>query len=126
MLDTAEMLSRQRQPHSHLFFMHLQESTMDEIAKLLHSPLLASSISFDIARDGVVTFEDAGEAQSFRNMLEADGYHGVLVLEVDSHDLFLALAQTKGVVVLMGQGDVMPTPAQLAGALRGQRMFEDW
>lgn len=98
---------------------------MDELAGVLGDPRLSEALSLDARTDGIVAFDTAAEADSFRNMLEADGHLDVGVVEVDSHALFRAREESKGVVVLLGQGDMTPTPAQLAAALRGHRAFDE-
>lgn len=98
---------------------------MDEVAKLLGDASLSDALSIDSKTDGIIAFEDADEADAFRNMLEADGHLHVQVAEVDSHALFRVREESRGIVVLMGQGDLTPTPGDLAAALRGKRSFDE-
>jgi hypothetical protein len=85
-------------------------------------------ISCGAVVDGVVVFEDDEDAEAYGQMLAAGGAGGgggVSVARCDSHELFRAVREARGVVVLLRAGCEVPPPHQLAAALRGQTAFDD-
>lgn len=102
----------------------VQPGAQDGLAALLGADV-AGRISVQHMRDGVVAFEDVAEIDGYRDALEAAGRVDVTTSRIDSHALFRAVGDTQGVVVLMGQGEVSPTPAELAAALRRKVAFDD-
>lgn len=103
-----------------------QEGVAPDLAKVLKNARLASALSADVMRDGVVCFERAEHAESFAALLEGAGHLDVLVTEVDSHKLFRITADAQAVVVLVGESDVVPQPAKLAAALRGTEPMDNF
>jgi hypothetical protein len=105
----------------------MQGGASDELAEVLGNPNLSESFAMQVMKDGVVLFECPEKAEAFRNMLEAAGHLQVFVSEINSHAIFRALEDVDGLVVLVGKGgdDFMPTPAELAAALRQKPAFED-
>ena len=105
----------------------LQEGGARDLAKLLGNAQLEHSFSVEVMRSGVVAFAQPERATAFRDLLEADGHVQVLISEMASHTLFLEAVGSgrSGVVVLMADEGYLPTPAQLAAALRHKRSFED-
>lgn len=75
--------------------------------------------------DGVVAFEDEGSAERYGAMLEEGGAAGVAVARCDSHALFRAVRDARGVVVFLRPAPFVPRPHQLAAALRGQAAPDD-
>jgi hypothetical protein len=104
-----------------------QEGGADDLARVVGNARLATSFRIDVMRDGVVAFSDPARGAAFRNLLEAAGHLEVLVSEVDSHALFREATGPGrgGVVVLVADEGHLPSPAQLAAALRRKRSFED-
>jgi hypothetical protein len=103
----------------------------DELAKVLkrRRPDGRSIISVGELRDGIVMFEDEGDAERYGNLLEADGHAEVMIARCDSHALFRAARDASAVVVLLRHngpgGGELPMPEQLAVSLRGSRSLED-
>lgn len=102
----------------------VQPGAQSELAALLGADV-ASRLSVQHMADGVVTFEEAAAVDGYRDALEAGGNLSVTTSRIDSHELFRAVGDAMGVVVLMGQGEVYPTPAELAAALRRKVAFDD-
>eukprot|EP00892_Ulva_mutabilis_P005700 jgi/Ulvmu1/3501/UM162_0008.1 len=122
-----------------------------ELARLVGDPSLAGKLTHRRMQDGVIAFADASAAMQFRDKLQAAGSLAAALTEVDSHALFRASADAQHVVVLVGpehadsavaastmgahvdddldvqRKDVfVPSPAELAAALRGPSPTQDW
>lgn len=85
----------------------------------------ANLIQVTEMRDGVVVFENAGDAERFGSWLEADGQQKVQLAEVNSHALFRMVGDTRGVAVLLRENCDLPMPDELAASVRGQRSWEE-
>ena len=102
------------------------EGQSAEMSQVLNMPQLMSMVNVDHMREGVVCFEDIEEASEYLELLEDVGHLDVVVIEVDSHELFRMTRDVDAVVVLMGQGDLLPRPHQLAAALGGRASMDDF
>jgi hypothetical protein len=129
----------------------MQEGSAGELAKLLKKPHLTEALQMRQMQDGVIAFDCDMAAESFLDSLHGAGNLRATLMEVDAHQLFRATADARAAVVLVCGGDspsrgvgedaassvawpsstvhrqagFVPTPAQLAAALRGKSM-EDW
>lgn len=132
----------------------LQDGQNMELAKVIGAPSLAGKLTHRHMQDGIIAFADVHAATRFRDELQTAGTLAAALTEVDSHSLFRASADAKHVVVLVGsdhtddaaselpaiargshldssgsskEKDVfVPTPAELAAALRGPSPTQDW
>lgn len=131
-----------------------QDGQSMELAKLVGSPSLARKLTHRHMQDGIIAFANAHAAMRFRDELQTSGTLAAALTEVDSHTLFRASADAKHVVVLVGPDSTddtasalpaiargthldssdsseakdvfVPTPAELAAALRGASPMQDW
>lgn len=67
--------------------------------------------------DGVVAFEDEGDAELYGSHLEED-QPTVKIARCDAFDLFKTVNETKGVVILLQRGAEIPLPHRLAASVR--------
>lgn len=67
--------------------------------------------------DGVVAFEDEGDAERYGFQLE-EGQLTVNIARCDAFDLFKSVNETKGVVILLRRGAEIPLPHRLAASVR--------
>ena len=124
------------------------------MAKVLNLPHLESALQMRQLQDGIIAFDCETAACNYLDALQAAGSLTATLSEVDSHQLFRATADTKAAVVLVCGADstsragssgvevvpewpsslvhqrqtvkFVPTPAQLAAALRGKGALDDW
>ena len=129
----------------------LQDDHSSELARLVGDPSLAGKLKHRHMQDGIIAFADTRAAMNFRDKLQAAGSLAAALTEVDSHALFREAADAKHVVVLVGPDSAgstvaaiskgahlqdslggpaedvfVPSPAELAAALRGPSPMQDW
>lgn len=84
--------------------------------------LFGNKIEVSHLTDGVIAFQSEGSATSFiDNSAKLDGFQ---IFEVNSHELFKLTIETKAVVVLMHDLQILPDAYMLSAALKKQPQLD--
>ncbi|KAK9866658.1 hypothetical protein WJX84_010238 [Apatococcus fuscideae] len=106
-----------------------RQDMSDELGKLIKRRRKdgRSVLRVDEIRDGVITFEDAADSESFFAQLpHAAAGPQYLLATCDSHQLFRMAQDTRAAVVLLRRGCKVPAPEQLSSSLLGSRPLEEY